>query len=631
MNEDILNILSRLVGLLDQLTEEKGVPKNRSLVDKNIIKSENSTLDANVSKKGSLTSLEKKKLTETFNLFNKLFFDYQKKVSGDKKEKTLVSKIAKEHKKSQQPPPLPEKKGGFGLMSMIVAGLALLATSIGGIVAALSGMFGNLGGVVKVISKLGFMGALKIMSKTFLKKFSLKLLKRLPIIGGIIGLTFAVNAFRKGDIFLGIAELISGLLNFIPGVGPLLSLGADVLIAWAQSKGVFDKGGMLSPEKGWNTIKGWGKSIGDVISKNALYLPIIGTFKRFGMAFDAFKQGNIGEGLKQIGLGLFTTMGGGVVIKGIEVLAGWLNSPDEKEGEFKPDNSWMSRLKKWIKEKLKNLPGFLAEPLKWFGILDDDGKESKGLKGVTDSVKDASKGVVSYVKDAWNKMKGPLGDTVDKVSEFTKNAWNQTSDFAKKAWDKTLEEAPKIWATVKEYSSVAWDKAKEAGSWFADSVSSMAEKTKNMINEWIPKIVDTISGIADGAMKVLKGLADKIGGWIANLFTPEDEKKFKETVYKSEPSKEPKHDDLSLMLVKGSNIQHTWSRMLYKASTEQVKLLGNLVNIGASSLQELKRMTGNTSGGGNVTIVQPTQQASSSMINIPNNRDGYLSSPYAIG
>jgi hypothetical protein len=255
------------------------------------------------------------------------------------------------------------------------------------------------------------------------------------------------------------------------------------------------------------------------------------------------------------------------------------------------------------------LPNPIKWALRWFGILPEEG-EQPNLDGAAKQSGEASKGIIGYVTGVWDNIKKPMGDAVSYISDFAADAWDKTKDFTAKAWDK----------------------AKEAGSWFADSITSMADKTKNMINEWIPKIVDTISGIAGSAMDVLKGIANKIGGWIAGLFSPEEEQKLKETNAKSAEAQSTVSGDkdLTLLLLKENNVQNKWSEMLYVSSQQQVKLLGDLVNIGATSLRELKRMSGNT-GSGNVTVVQPSQQSSKQMVTIPNNREGYLSSPYAVG
>lgn len=725
-----------MVENLRQLSEEKGVPKEKAIVDKNIIKSEKSTFDSDKKKK-ALSRVDKAVLVDAFSLFNKMFFDYQKtlklppplpkeakktplplpkavilntpeadkpsstekrrewvdkfnlfnqmffdykkKIEPDTVEKTKVSNLAA---KQTQPPvtkTYTKKDTGFGLMGMVVAGLTLLATSVTGIVSGLTGFFGEYSGVVKTVGKLGFLGALKILSKTVLKRFSLALLKRLPVIGGIIGLAYAVKAFKDGDIFLGVAELISGLLNFIPGVGPFLSLGADLLIGIAQANGVFSEGGSLSPENGWNTIKGWGKSLGKMIMDNALYIPIIGTFKRFGMAYDAFKSNNFGEGIKQIGLGLFTILpGGGAIIKGMEVLAGWVDSAKEPEGQFNKDNSWMGKIKKWIVSKLNNLPEFLKIPLRWFGVLDDDGPTSFSMTGIAssakegfDKVKNFTNGVWdnisgaiknstagfevgTFAKDSWNVIKEESGKAWDLVKEKAPGIWNSIKEESGKAWDAVKEETPKLWnsikentskawgfaseeagklwASVKETSSTVWGKLSEAGSWFADSVSEMANKTKGLIDEWIPKIVDSVSGMTDAALKTLKNIATKIGDWVGSMFSFGDDKK-------TEPKKDTESQtivkggdyDMQMLIVKNSITTNKWMTQLHAASLEQVKLLGMLVNVNNDSLKELKRISGNSSSGSNpIYISPPQQQSNSALVNMPNNRNGFGSSMYSL-
>jgi len=603
----------KLMKLLDILVEERGVPKQKGIRDKNIIASSNSPNDNDGEKKKGLTAENKSTLVDVFSLFNKMFFDYQKKVSPDTKLKTLSGDIASKQKRAESPP---QDRGGCNYLSMILAGLGLLAVSIGGIVGSLMGFFGDLGGsVVKAVSKLGFLGALKIMSTTLLKKLSLKVLKRLPVIGGIIGLGYAAKAFIDGDIFLGVAELVSALLNFIPGIGPFLSLGADILIAWAQSKGVFDEGGALSPENGWNTIKGWVADIGQVIKDNALYIPIVGSFMRFGMAAEAFKSGKTGEGLKQIALGLLTfTPFGGLLIKGVEVLSGFLNSDKSPEPIINDDSSWGDRIIGWIRSKLKDLPWWIKKPLAWFGIISDD-QVGEPAGGAMDALAGgAAKGfekTKEFFKGVWDSMKGPVGGAMYSIGEFAENTWEKT----------------------KEYTGIAWDKAKEAGTWFKDSMTSMADKAKEKLAEWIPAIVSTITGVADSAMNVLKNLASTIGGWIGGLFTFDDEKKMKEATKAAEVKKEQlvrNETEISSILTKSSESSARWSKILCDIGIEQQKLLLSLVNIGNQSVKELRRISGNNSGGP-IIVNQPSPVSTPrDSVELGNNRSGYTSSPYSL-
>lgn len=649
-------VILELLGLLKKISSDRGVPKTDDLSSKNIANDETNKNQVS----SSLKNNEKKKLEQTFTIFNKLFFEQQRKFLGDSKEQTLVSGIAKTQKPDQKI--ADKKESGGGILSMLLGGLALLGASIGGIIASLSGFFGDAGSkVLEAVGKLGFMGALKLLGGTILKKLSMKVLKKLPFIGGIIGLYFAYQAFKEGNIFKGIAELISALLNFIPGIGPILSIGADLLIAWADSKGVFSEGGSLSPENGWKTIKGWMSGIGKTIMDNALYLPIIGTFKRFGMAIDSFRSGNIGEGLKQVGLGLFTLIpGGGLLIKGIEILSGFLNSDKSPEPTINSDSSWGVKIMGWVRSKLKDLPWFIKKPLAWFGIISDNqvGEPSGSWGSITDGVKKGFESTKEFVGGIWDKVKGPMGDAVGVIGQFATEAWSNTKDYASKAWDSVKEQAPliwdsikktskeawdivteyapKAWDSIKDVSSKAWNVTKEAGSWFSEAIGEMATKTKDLIGGWIPTIVDTISGITDGAMKVLKSIADKIGGWISGLFSSEDQSKLKE-VTKQASEKQELISNTSASnanmenMVKGSIVQNQWMENLYKSSLDQVRLLGNLVNIGSSSLQELKRMSGNTSGGGTTIIQQSSNSPEKTpLIPVGNNRGGFSSSPYAL-
>ena len=726
MNADVV---LRLLNILEQLSEEKGVPKQESLVNKNVIKSQNSTFDSD-KKKNGLSRNDKQVLVDTFNLFNRMFFDYQKtfkpsnplipppikkeyshvenssisnqtntnnnsqystsinnvyeykedsssnkrrlwiekfnlfnqmffdykkRLDPDTSERTKVSVLTK-----GQLPNKVEKKtedsSFLGTVSKITAGLALISASVVGILGSVAGFFGKFDGVVKTLSKVGLIGSLKILSKTILKRFSLAVLKRLPIIGGIIGLAYAVKAFKNGDIFLGISELISGLLNFIPGVGPLLSLGADLLIGLAQSKGVFSKGGSLSPENGWNSIKEWASIIGKKITDNAIYIPIIGTFKRFGMAYDQFKSGNIGEGIKQLGLGFLTTIpGGGGLIKGMEVLAGWVDSSKQPDGTFQKDNSWMGKIKKWIVSKLDELPEFLKIPLRWFGVLDDNGPTN--FSSIGSSIKDSAKkgvtNITNFVSDIWSNIDTPMRHTVDNIRGFVGSAWDKTREHTAKAWSVISEESPKIWNSIKDnsvkawnysveessklWSSIvditkkSWDKTKEFGSIIGSMLLDMSKKATIVIGSWIPGIVDTISGVAESAMTTLRNIASKIGSWIADLFNFQTN--VSNNIVQEQHPQEivvSRNTEAENLLVRNNITSNKWLNQLHEASIEQVRLLGMLVNVNNDSLRELRRISGNSSQNTSTYVVpsQPTQKTP--LINVQYNRNGYTDSPYAL-
>ena len=94
---DIIPALKRVLDNLEKIQEEKGVPKNKEIIDKNIT---NSSLNEN--KSTDLSSGEVKKLRAVFTIFSEVFFDYQKKFTVDTKPKTLISTVAKPIEKQKE-------------------------------------------------------------------------------------------------------------------------------------------------------------------------------------------------------------------------------------------------------------------------------------------------------------------------------------------------------------------------------------------------------------------------------------------------------------------------------------------------------------------------------------------------
>jgi hypothetical protein len=345
---DIIVTIGRILNNLEKIQEERGVPNaQNTLVDNNI---KNSSLGKK-KESSSLSSSEKKKLSEVFSLFNQAFFAYQKKQTPDEAPKTLISKLEKQTKPKEAVPDTGKKKG-FNLLDFLlplVGGVALIGAAIPTLIASLFAKVGFAGDAMKVLGKVGLIGGLKLLGKTFLKKFALSALKKIPYIGGLISLGFAIKEFSAGRIIPGLLEIVSGLANFVPFVGPILSIGVDVLKAFLEKQGAFNEGGALSNANAWGTIKGWMSSIGAWIWDNALYIPIVGTFKRFGMAWDAFGSGDWKEGLKQVLYGLISIVpGGGFLIKGYEWLSSYLSSSKEEQQAQINEGGVMGTIKGWI-------------------------------------------------------------------------------------------------------------------------------------------------------------------------------------------------------------------------------------------------------------------------------------------
>jgi hypothetical protein len=92
------------------------------------------------------------------------------------------------------------------------------------------------GGITKGLGMKGGKGIINTLFKGIGKLFGKNVLKRIPIIGTILGLSFAYSRFKKGDIIGGIIDVASALATMIPGIGTALSIGLDVLNAFMDVK-----------------------------------------------------------------------------------------------------------------------------------------------------------------------------------------------------------------------------------------------------------------------------------------------------------------------------------------------------------------------------------------------------------
>lgn len=351
------------------------------------------------------------------------------------------------------------------------------------------------------------------------------------------------------------------------------------------------------------------------------------------MAGDAFKSGKYGEGIKQIGLGLISLTGAAPVVVGFEMLYGFLTNKDDNSRDLSPDSSWASRLKGWIKNKLKELPYAIRKPLEWFGIIDESGEDSISWSGVTEGSEKSFESVKGFMSTAWDKVSKVTGIGVEDVMGFAEESWRKTKDWTAKAWKTAEEKAPIVWEAVKKTSEKAFDATIKAGGVFMDGIEVLASKTKEKISEFAPDVVDIISGVARNAMKTLKSIASKIGGWVMDLFTPEDEKRLKSvkgSVSEKEKIFSKEEQRVMMSLLRSSNNHSQWLKLLHDSAKEQVRLLGSLVNINTMSLQELKRISGG--GGGNsvnMSIGSPTS-SKTTLMSMGDNRGGFASSPYAL-
>lgn len=231
----------------------------------------------------------------------------------------------------------------------------------------------------------------------------LKTLKFLPVIGSLVSFGFAITRFKSGQIIPAIFEILSGILNILPtGVGNVMSMAIDGgLLLYDMYTANNEKREEAGMEK-ISFLQYFKQTIGSKLMAVLPYLPGIGGIFSLGEAFNAFKSGNMGEGLKLLGSSLFAFIGGkgvgDLALKGINWLVGMFSG--EKEGEVaevEKGESWTDIMKKvWEKankiigEKVQALKDWAIgklDPRNWFPDKEEEKKAKAKVKGMSDAEK----------------------------------------------------------------------------------------------------------------------------------------------------------------------------------------------------------------------------------------------------
>jgi hypothetical protein len=95
------------------------------------------------------------------------------------------------------------------------------------------GMGGKVGEktLSKTVAKTGGKNIVKTAGKVAAKTVGTSLLKKIPIIGALAGVGFAISRAAKGDYAGAALELASGAASIIPGIGTAASVAIDAGLA----------------------------------------------------------------------------------------------------------------------------------------------------------------------------------------------------------------------------------------------------------------------------------------------------------------------------------------------------------------------------------------------------------------
>jgi hypothetical protein len=402
-----------------------------------------------------------------------------------------------------------------------------------------------------------------------------------------------------------------------PGVGFALSFGLDMLNVWMDSKMADPKNAGKSEMDILGEI---GKTIGNWIWENALWLPVIGGFKRWGMAYDAFKGGNIMEGLKQFGLGILSFGGMGPIIMGIETLMGFFGDKEEKK-DLKPNTSWFGRIKEWVKNKLKKLPSFLKKHLQWFGIIYDSSESEPNME---------SSKKIDYEKKIVEWLSGLLGKItpmLENIGKWFSGLWEKISTWASGLWEKMTP----FFEVIAKWFSDIWGKVKEfLGSDFMNGIIDSIKNIASSVMSIVDTIFRTIKSIVEAA-KATIGRFGKMFGAGDNKEVEENAKKmgwnsveeYEKSGWKENPDKK------KVGVIDEKRKKHVDDLVLI--GREQIAILSDIRNIG---MQTYKVLAGSSGGGSASPIIIPnsgggSKSKPSSQVSLNTSRGDYGSSPYA--
>ena len=403
-----------------------------------------------------------------------------------------------------------------------VAGM--IKTKAAGFTDNLSGAAGK--GLDKITKGGKFITTLKGIAKTVGAKL-LKFAKFLPFIGSAVSFYFAFQKFKAGDTIGGALELVSGIVNLIPGFGWIASIVIDLFtigrdIKMTEEERVTQSGGF---SKGLGIAKDF---LVKSFNKYIKYIPGIGGLVQAGMGIGKVFSGDIKGGLLEVLKGIVNIVPGlgDTLFLGFEFLMDLIsgnNSTDEVTGRKLNFNE---RVFNFINSKIDKLPWFIRKPLEWLGIVKKEGSDgSEVIPGDIDN----EAVIKQEVKKINDKLVDTLGNTgsgfvdginVDTASPVT-SINSQIDTAAKKAGDQV-----DMISSTKAFNSQINTAAKKASdqvdmispvTGLNSQIAAAAKKASDQV-DMISPVKAINSQIAAAASKANNQLQSSTNEAIDNLY-----------------------------------------------------------------------------------------------------------------
>lgn len=440
--EQLENVISSIKSNNDRNNEESGIPRNEEdrIVDKNVIKSRGSTFRRGIGRViSTLTGNEKKRTYNAAFEMARAFHDFNKKKEKDEKPATLV---AASTKKVESQSNLPDT----GIKNMNVKKASLLLGAIAAVVMLASYLWDNFKGIgtwaMKTLGKLpGIVNALHKGLKGFFKGYAkfvggiadwfkeglkgaktgakglakvaggmkgvllkaasglglklLKIFKFLPFVGSLASFVFAYKAYSEGKWFRGTLELLSGILNLVPGPGWIISAALDgAMLLYDLTEGSVGKSGAANMAVKAVTygaklipiLVKTAKTVGTTLLKGLQFIPFIGGLAGLVLSYMRFKEGDWLKGSIQLISAVldFIPVAGNtasMIIDGALILWDIYDAKKEEKkeakGTVKPGGFWSA-----LKGQATKVGQWLVKNIKWIPVFGNLWSLGEGISNI---------------------------------------------------------------------------------------------------------------------------------------------------------------------------------------------------------------------------------------------------------
>ena len=340
----------------------------------------------------------------------------------------------------------------------------------------------------------------------------LKVARFLPFIGSAISFYFAYQKFQAGDTIGGAMELVSGIVNLIPGFGWIASIVIDLFtigrdIKMTEEERVSQSGGFTAA-----LVKAR-EFLSNALNKYLKYIPGIGGIVQAGLGIAQVFGGDIKGGLLEVLKGILNISPGlgDTLFLGFEFLMDLISGDNSTDPVTGRKLSFNERIFNFINEKMDKLPWYIRKPLEWLGILKKE--ESDGSEVIPGDI-DNNAVIQDEVKKINDKLADTLGNTGTGIADGIDTEIDTSNSQVAAAVRRAGKEAEDMTSAVTGLNSQVANAANKAGEG-VDMVPATAGLNSQIANaanraseqlDMTPAVAGLNTQVANAANKAGEGV-----------------------------------------------------------------------------------------------------------------------------